>query len=143
MLTLPAIRRPEARLELGLLSRLRRSIDLVAVDLPTEAVLLETVLEFADDVQRTVADLKSGAETRVGRFLDYLRTLVGQLQAVGASVDEARERVRRARATLEEGSGDVERMAAEAAALFGRLFPEWGRCLPGPERTLLDEIVGS
>jgi hypothetical protein len=135
------MRRDEARLELSLLAHLRRGLDLVAADVPADAVLIEGVMEFADLVQGVVVDLDQGGAARAKRLWDYLRELAGQLHAAGASLGDLREQVRRGRTLLEGDKADANKAIEDATALYSKIAPEIERRLPAKERTFLDDML--
>ena len=135
------IRREEARLELALLAHLRRGLDLVAADVPCDAVLIEGVMEFADEVLAVVSDLDTDGPPRLRRLLDYLRELAGQLVAVGAAVGDMKEQIRRTQTLLDAATPDVKKVTDDTVALFMRLAPESDRRLPAKDRTLFDDLL--
>jgi len=135
------LRREEARLELALLAHLRRGLDLMAADMPEDTVLLEGVMEFTDLVVAVIADLAAGGVGRLKRLLDFLRELAGQLHAAGAPAGDAKEVVRRVRASLDASEPDVKRAFDEIVGITVKLLAESERRLPVKERTLFDDLL--
>ncbi len=136
-----SLRRDEARLELALLAHVRRGLNLVAADIPQDTVLLEGVMEFADEAQTLMTDLTGGGVGRLKRLLDYERELVGQLVAAGANVGTAKEQIRTARAALEQVTPDLKKGLDDILTIFVKLGPESDRLLPIRERSLFDDLL--
>jgi hypothetical protein len=136
-----AIPRDEARLELAVLRRARRSVDEHLSSVPEDVVLLSTLMEHADDVLAIVADLDHGGQARVKRLLDYDRELISQVTALGGNPAGMKEAVQRARQLIETGPESVPRATAEAIAVFTRVTHELTRRAPSPSTTILDELV--
>ncbi|MBI5509167.1 MAG: hypothetical protein HY903_10475 [Deltaproteobacteria bacterium] len=135
------VRREEARLELALLAHLRRGLELVLADLPKDAVLLEGILEFADEAQGIIADLTEGGVPRVRRLVEYERELTGQLLAAGATLADLKAELRRARKALDVATPDLKRAADDAVTIFARLAVESERRLPVKVKTLFDDLL--
>ncbi len=136
-----AIPRDEARLELALLRRARRSVDEHLASVPEDVVLLSTLMEHADDVLSIVADLDHGGQARVRRLLDYDRELVSQVSALGGNATALKEQVQRARQLVERGPESVQAATTEAIGVFTRVTQELTRRAPSPVTTMLDELV--
>ncbi|MBC7794188.1 MAG: hypothetical protein H7Z43_10815 [Clostridia bacterium] len=134
--------RDETKLELALLRRLRRSLDEQSASIPEDVILIGTLIEHADDVLATIADLESGGASRVRRLLDYDRELVSQLTAMGGNGAAAKEQIQKARSVLEHMTNpQVQPAMTEAVAIFTRIQQDLAKKSPSPAVTLLDELV--
>lgn len=135
-MTLP---RDEARLELATLRRQRRSVDEHMQSIPEDVVLVQTLVEHADDAVAFVTDLESGGQPRARRLLEYVRELVSQVTALGGNATGMKEAIQRARAQNEQGN--TAQAVSDAVSLFARLQTELARRAPSTAATMLDELV--
>ncbi len=131
--------RDEARLELAALRRLRRSLDEHMQSIPEDVVLVQTLVEHADDAIAVVTDLEGGGQSRARRLLEYTRELVSQVTALGGNAAGMKESIQRSRAQNEQGN--TAQAVSDAVSLFTRLQTELARRSPTQASTMLDELV--
>ena len=137
--------RREARLELALLVRLRRNLQTQIALGPNDAVLCDSLMEFADSVQSTIADLEAGAGRRLRRLWDFNRELLSELAAFGAQgsiLMPYKDAIARARAriTQEASSTDLQALTQEALVCGSKLQQELDRRCPRSHGSLLDDV---
>lgn len=133
--------RDEARLELGLLGRLRRSLEQQLADMPNDVVLLSTVIEYAEEILATVSDLDTGGGARLLRLLDYARELYSQVVASGGALPGVKEQLHRTRELLGGGDAKLGQATQDALTTCGRIQQEVNRRFPPTAGTLLDELL--
>lgn len=133
--------RQEARLELGLLVRIRNGLQ-GQTGAQEDAVLSESLVEFAESVQQTLADLEAGGTRRVRRLLAFDRELLSELAAFGGSAQPHKAAWQKACDMLAQGQeAYVEHATREALNLYTRLTGELDRRCPRSRGTLLDEML--
>lgn len=133
--------RQEARLELGLLVRMRNGLQGQS-SAQEDAVLAESLVEFAETVQQTLADLEAGGTRRVRRLLEFDRELLSELAAFGGSAAPHKAAWQKARDMLkQDNEAYVQHATREALTLYTRLTGELDRRCPRGRGTLLDEML--
>jgi hypothetical protein len=131
----------EARLELALLGQLWNSLSRHARDMPSDAVLIDSLLEYASEARSILDDLDAGGSGRLRRLLEYNRQLLSQIVALGGVVDGVKERIESARRQLGDNA-DLRSALQAATGSFERLWIELGKCAPRQGRTLFDDVFG-
>lgn len=131
----------EARLELALLRAVRGSLDRQIATMPSDVVLLGSVIEFAESVLETVGDLEEGGQKRVRRLLEYDRELVSQLVALGGSVAGVKEQLKKAQTLLGSDEAMLKSAVSEALLAFTRLVKELKKHLDDGPRSLMDDLL--
>ncbi len=133
--------REEARLELSLLTGLRRTMEQQSTDLPTDVVLLESIMEFTEHVQLKITDLEAGGVGRLQRLLEYDRELASHLVALGGSAAHIKEQLKKAHGLLGTSDPNLSQALHEALKAFSRLQQELDQRFPKSQRALVDELL--
>jgi hypothetical protein len=134
--------RQAARLELALLVRLRKALQGQAAHGTEDAVLADSLVEFAETVQGVLADLDAGGARRVRRWLDFDRELVAELTALGGQGASVKPLLQKARSLVEnDNSEHVQPASREAVAIYGKVVGELDRRCPRGGATMLDEMT--
>ncbi len=140
--TAPEVR-AEARFELSLLLHLRRGLEGSGEELPTDVILLTSVVEHTDHAEAAVTDLEAGGRPRVERLLDHNRTLVAELLALGGSASTFKEQIAKSRAALDADDAKLRPILQEAESVFATLQRALEASFPQQSRSMLDEILRS
>jgi len=135
--------RDEARMELALLRHLRHGLAKHNEGLPDDVVLLSSIAEYAESGQQVLEDLINGGIARIRRFVDYDRSLVSELVALGGSPGDAKEQLKRMRGRIGQGAVNAQGLLREALSLFSRLQHELDRRVSPRAKSLLDELLRS
>ncbi len=135
--------RAEARLELSLLLRMRKSLERHATEKPpADAVLLAAIMESIDEVGIVLADLDGTGAPRCKRLVEHARELVSELLALGGSAAPLKEQVQRAKKLLASPAPGAEKQAmSEALAAFAKLQQELDRRYPLASPAWLDDLL--
>lgn len=133
--------REEARLELGLLLQTRRSLERQSQDgMPTDPVLLQTVMDYADEAQLMMSDLDQLGQPRLKRLIAHARELASQLIAFGTAVAPLKEQLVRAQKHLSQTPANEKAALTDALAAFGKLKDELDKRFPLATPSLLDDL---
>lgn len=135
--------RAEARFEASLLLDLRRSLEGYVEEMPSDPILLASVVEHAEHADATLTDLEAGGRQRVACLLAHDRALASELLALGGAAQEAKAEIARARAELEEDPDNVRPVLERAQAVFVQLQRSVSERFGGAPRSLLDEVLRS
>ena len=140
-------RRREFIAELAYLATLRRSVDACLDNIPTDVVLSEAIVEFAQDVTQIVADLCAGGEVRMERLLTFTREVINQVRMLASRTPEAERLKANAMRFAAEARGREDAIA-DALVSIADVFQEARAFLETKERhtapsTLIDLLVAS
>jgi hypothetical protein len=134
--------RQAARLELALLVRLRKALQGQAAQGTEDAVLADSLVEFAETVQAVLADLDAGGARQVRRWLDFDRELVAELTALGGQGTALKPLLQKARSLVEnDHSEHVQPASRDAVAIFGKVAGDLDKRSPRGGASLLDEMT--
>lgn len=131
----------EARLELALLGQVWSSLDSHLEQMPSDTILLASLLEYATEARSILEDLASGGTDRLRRLLEHDRQLLSQIAALGGAVSGVKEQLGKARSLLSDTNGNLQVALQTAISAFGRLRDELAKLVPRGARTLLDDVV--
>lgn len=142
------------RLELALLSHLHETITGQSEQIQDDAVLIDSLAEFAEQVSATVADLEAGGTRALDRWLDYVREQTGALGALGGQTEAPKKSIRALRqamvplrelnkgqATLPaEARAKLKGFRAKVVVLFDQVMAALEVASPKPNATYLDGV---
>jgi hypothetical protein len=131
----------EARLEIDLLGALRRTLASQVQDLPQDIVLLTSVIEYAEDAQLAVSQLRAGGEHRIDRLLAHAGELTAQLSAVGRPVADIKQQLKGARKTLAGPRPHLDQAMRDVVRVFAGLQDELERHLSRARGALFDDLL--
>lgn len=138
-----ALDREGNRIELGLLAQLRRSLEQQLADLPTDTILLASVIEYADEANNVLTELISGGSARARRLLEHNRELLAQLVAHGVQLPGLKDQLKSLKGALEGGPDAARKLVDDLGAMYARLTTELGkRDGATVVRSLFDELLG-
>lgn len=132
--------RGEARVELSLLTHLRRALDRQAGQVPPDPVLAASVTELCDETLATLAILEAGGAPRVLALIDHVRSLVTQLLALGTPAPGAKEQLQRARALVAAAKPELAAAVGQTVSAFSLVTAELERRHPASASGLVDEL---
>jgi hypothetical protein len=135
--------RGQGFLELSLLLDLRRAMAHKAEELPTDAVLLESLSEFGDHVLATLQILEKGGGVRMARLLEHLRTQLSKLTVLGCPTTGLKQRLEKNRALLEEGPEGFNKAQREASLIFTTMMNALDKHQPVRNPTHIDRLIYS
>ncbi len=133
----------ETRLELSLLRQVRNSLGRRLEDMPRDSVLIDSVIEYADEALAILADLDGGGAGRLKRLLEYDRQILSQLVALGGTAAGLKEQIRQAQELIGGADPNLGEAMQDAIVVFDRLHRELSQRLAGAEKTLFDDILKS
>lgn len=133
--------REEARFELSLLLQLRRSLESYGEEVPSDVVLLGSVVELTEQAESTLTDLEGGGPDRVKRLVGHNGAIASELVALGGQVGNAKEQIAKARAQLDAGDGDPQLVFEQALRAFAALQLELEKRYPVQKASLLDDLL--
>lgn len=131
----------EARLELSLLRQVRNSLGHQIDDMPRDSVLIDSIVEYADEAQAILNDLIGGGAGRLKRLLEYDRQLLSQLVALGGTAAGLKDQIRRAQEIVGAADPNLTKALQDAIAAFDHLQRELDQRLAGSSKTLFDAIL--
>lgn len=139
----PEVDRDDLVHEITLLFSLRRAIKGHIAAIPKDAVLLGTLVEFAEELQAILNDLESGSASRLGRLADFDQELLSALGASGGNelALSFREVVRTARTKLVGDNPNFSAVSCELAGVHKKIQTELEKRLPREGKSVLDEVA--
>ena len=108
-------------LELLLLRRLREALFLHLSDMPQDSVLLQCVLESAEETQAIAGDLQLGGVKRAERILHFIRHLAGDLRALGKDSGPQKNKIREMQKQLAADETLAEKILIDALPIYHEL----------------------
>ncbi|MEZ4271076.1 MAG: hypothetical protein R3C68_06480 [Myxococcota bacterium] len=133
--------RREVRVELGLLWHFRRGLGDYSDELPKDAVLRDSVNQFAEHCQGVLEDVALGGSKRLMRLLEFERTLVSELVALGGVGGPIREQLKQAAAVLESDANDLTAAKRHTLEIYENLRRELDRHFPPSTPTIIDDLL--
>lgn len=137
--------RAAALCEVALLSQVRRTAVRQLADPPSDVLMCENIVDFAEEVASTIADLSTPGQRRATRLLAFVRGLAAQLAAFGGEVAPHKAALARARAELEaKGEQAATSATTVACDLFGKIQEQLDSVCPAAAAAcLLDDILAA
>lgn len=142
------------RLELALLARMHQTIVGQSEQMQDDAVLIDSLAEFADAVGATVADLEAGGTRALDRWLDFVREQTATLGALGAQTEAPKKSIRALRQAMvplrelhkvpttlpAEARAKLKGFRAKVIVLFDQTAAALEEASPTPDANYLDAV---